>query len=121
MKSSIILAAAIAVALPVAALAQDNTKPAPAPATAQHHSTSSHSTSSQPKVNLNSASKDELTKLPGITDDIADKIVAARPFKSRSELVDKKIVTKEEYEKVHNMLSTKTSTPSSTSKEKKSS
>ena len=123
MKSRIILAAAIAVALPVAALAQDNTKPAPAPATAQHHATSSHSTSSQPKVNLNSASKEDLTKLPGITDDIADKIIAARPFKSRSELVDKKIVTKEEYEKVHNMVSAKTSTPTSTStsKEKKSS
>jgi len=124
MKSRImILAATLAVALPVAAFAQESTtKPTPAPATTtQHHSTSSHSTSSQPKVNLNSASKEELTKLPGITDEIADKIIAARPFKSRSELVDKKIVTKEQYEKVHNMVSAKSSTPSSTSKEKKSS
>src|SRR5262245_5530908 len=126
MKSRImILSAALAVAMPLAAFAQDNTaKPAPSPANTEHHSTSSHSThssSSQPKVNLNSASKEELTKLPGITDEVADKIIAARPFKSRSELVDKKIVTKEEYEKVHNMVSAKSSTPSSTSKEKKSS
>lgn len=134
------LVAAAAVALPLVAFAQESTPakpaesqatnpatppaatekaaPAPAKATAApaHHASSTHSsTTSAPKVNLNSASKEDLMKLPGITDETADKIIAARPFKSRSELVDKKIVTKEEYEKVHNLVSAKSSAPASSS------
>src|SRR5437773_10498961 len=104
------LVAAAAVALPLTAFAQDSTpaNPATPPAAAAKpapHSSTHSSTTSAPKVNLNSATKEELTKLPGINDEIADKIISARPFKSRSELVDKKIVTKEEYEKVHNLVS----------------
>jgi len=117
------LVAAAAVALPLVAFAQESTPANPAtppaaaakPAAPAHHSSTHSSTTSAPKVNLNSATKEELAKLPGFTDEIADKIIAARPFKSRSELVDKKIVTKEEYEKVHNLVSAKSSTPSSTS------
>jgi competence protein ComEA len=121
MKSRIlILAGALAVALPLVAFA-DETAPAKPATTPAHHSSGSHASSSAPKVNLNTASKEELTKLPGVTDEIADKIIAARPFKSRSELVDKKIVTKEEYEKVHNMVSAKASTSSSTAHQEKKS
>jgi DNA uptake protein ComE-like DNA-binding protein len=55
-------------------------------------------------VDLNTASKEDLTKLPGISDDVADKIIAARPFKSRSELVSKKLVNKAEYKKLHSWV-----------------
>ena len=55
---------------------------------------------SAPKVDLNTASKEELVKLPGIGDAIADKIIAARPFKSKSELESKGIVTKAVYGKI---------------------
>jgi DNA uptake protein ComE-like DNA-binding protein len=88
------------------ALAADTTAPAPAPAkstTPTHHSSSSKSSSSKtthPKTDLNTASKEDLMKLPGVDDAIADKIVAARPFKSRSELESKNIVTKEQYSKL---------------------
>jgi competence protein ComEA len=58
-------------------------------------------------VSLNSASKEELAKLPGVGDETADKIIAARPFKSRSELVAKKIVTRTEYRKIHGWVSAK--------------
>jgi DNA uptake protein ComE-like DNA-binding protein len=52
------------------------------------------------KCDLNSASKEELMTLAGVGDATADKIVAARPFKNKSELVSKGIVTKKEYAKI---------------------
>jgi len=53
-----------------------------------------------PKVDINSASKEELMKLPGITDEIAAKIVEGRPYKTKGELLTKKLVTKAEYTKI---------------------
>jgi len=57
-----------------------------------------------PKVDLNSATRDELVRLPGIGDATADKIIAARPYKSKNELLSKKIVTKTEYAKISRRL-----------------
>jgi len=100
-----VLAAVVAMAFVASvAMAADSTAPATtAPAkttsTTTHHS-SSKSKTTHPKTDLNTASKEDLMKLPGIDDATADKIVAARPFKSRSELESKSIVTKEQYGKL---------------------
>ena len=53
-----------------------------------------------PKMDLNTASKEDLMKLPGVDDALADKIIAGRPYKSHSELESKNIVTKEQYGKL---------------------
>lgn len=50
-------------------------------------------------VDLNSASKAELMKLPAVGDAISDKIIAGRPWKSKYDLVVKKVVTRAAYEK----------------------
>jgi len=100
-----VLAAVVAMAFVASvAMAADSTAPATtAPAkttsTTTHHS-SSKSKTTHPKADLNTASKEDLMKLPGVDDATADKIVAARPFKSRSELESKNIVTKEQYSKL---------------------
>jgi DNA uptake protein ComE-like DNA-binding protein len=69
-----------------------------------------------PKVDLNMAAKEDLMKLPGVTDEIADKIVAARPFVSRSELVSKKILTSAEYAKIRGKIMVKKQKATTTAK-----
>ena len=68
--------------------------------TVKTHSMSHKATSKEPPIDLNSASKEDLMKLSGITDETAEKIIAARPFKSKAELLSKKIVTRVQYAKV---------------------
>jgi DNA uptake protein ComE-like DNA-binding protein len=61
---------------------------------------SSMHSSSVPKLDLNGATREELIKLPGVGEATADKIIAARPFKSKNELVSKKLVSQSEYNKI---------------------
>ncbi len=44
------------------------------------------------RIDLNRAGKAELKKLPGITDELADKIVAGRPYGERADLVADKVM-----------------------------
>ena len=50
-------------------------------------------------VDLNSAPRPQLVKLPGVGEVIADKIIAGRPYKSKLELLNRKLVTKSAYDK----------------------
>ena len=50
-------------------------------------------------LDLNSASRAELMKLPAVGEAIADKIIAGRPWKSKYDLVVKKVVTRSAYDK----------------------
>lgn len=94
-------AAAVAFADDAPATASATT-PAPA-AKATTSSTTHHSSSKSKathKTDLNTASKEDLMKVPGVDDALADKIIAARPYKHSSELESKNIVTKEQYSKL---------------------
>lgn len=58
-------------------------------------------------VDINSASKAELKKVPGFNDTQADRIIASRPHAGKADLVLKNIISREHYEKIKDRVAAK--------------
>jgi DNA uptake protein ComE-like DNA-binding protein len=91
-----VLATALAAGVASAARSAKTTPTTTSSATSTKAAPASTST----KVDINSATKAELAKLPGIGDSYSEKIIAGRPYKAKSDLVSKKILPQHVYDKI---------------------
>src|SRR5260370_10413563 len=96
------------------ATAQSNTATTPA---SSSKSTKSASPKGE-KLDINSATKDELDSLPGIGDALAQKIVAGRPYRTKRDLVTRKIIPQSTYEKIKDRIIAHRSTMATTPEKK---
>ena len=63
--------------------------------------------SSDHPIDLNTATQSQLTTLPGISDETAARIVANRPYRSAHDLIDRRLVSSEEYKQIADRITVK--------------
>jgi len=75
-------------------------KMAPAPKMAPADSKMAPAAAKDAKIDINTATKDELMAFKGIGDKYSDKIIAGRPYARKDQLVSKDILPEATYKKI---------------------
>jgi DNA uptake protein ComE-like DNA-binding protein len=55
-------------------------------------------------IDINAASKEQLVTLPGVDENLAEKIIESRPFRKKDELKKKKIVPEKVYKQISDKI-----------------
>lgn len=55
-------------------------------------------------LNLNTATKDQLLALPDMTREEADRVIADRPYNEPNDLVKRRVLPREEYDKISDRI-----------------
>ncbi len=64
----------------------------------------SKSVAAADKLDINSATKEQLDALPGIGEAFAQKIIDNRPYRTKRDLVTKKVIPQSTYEKIKDQI-----------------
>ena len=102
-----VMVLSVFLALPVAAENASQKSPTPPSAAKTETPTRPPATTSQPTgalVDINSASAEELDKLPGIGPARAKAIIANRPYSGKDDLVNRKIIPSNVYNQIKDKI-----------------
>lgn len=98
-RSSLTLALALLLSAPVLATAQSSAKAAKATA-----KTSAASAATADKLDINTATPDQLKAFPGIGDAYAKRIIDGRPYTAKNQLLTRGILPSATYNKIKDQI-----------------
>jgi competence protein ComEA len=58
-------------------------------------------------LDVNTASKEQLLSLPGMSSEGADRIIGGRPYSSAAQLVSRRIISEQEYDRIKDQVTAK--------------
>ena len=87
-----------------AGTASDTSKTSTTSSKSKKSTSSATKTSKSAKLDINTASKEELSQLPGIGDALSQKIIDGRPYNAKNDLVRRKIIPQSTYDGIKDQI-----------------